>query len=680
MRRHDGLLVLVGALVFGSVLLTASALKKAKTSGNHRRQQVRNVEINSAGDAVPSKMADGEEGEEGTNSSTVKKPHVVFASIGIRGHAMPLLRMAEELSRRSAGSIKVSFATHHRAREWVKSKKIHLISLGRFPVRPSELRGVLGKVSADRSMFRGLLKLFNDLYLPSFQPVYDELLQSLQAEMPTIMVVDIGTVGAFDVATKLRIPVILNSPTFPFSVDGSSNPWLPSFGSGFSIDMSLWDRCMNILYPRLLSVALTPAFIRLNKVRYANGLPCYESQHDIFRGTKMLVNTAFGLDHARKLPSSVEMVGPILPSMHARHDQNAVELPKTVAAWLELPSAYALRPHDMHDVSGQTSPSVEDDEDREIEVAAADDNDDKNEWSGLGGGGNKRGPPAVVFVNFGWMPKLEKDQLSALISGLTDPRLLVLWPMSNEQMKTSLSTNLPLTFQVVNRLGAANLRVLEHPNVKVVVSHCGLGVAQEALMHGKPLLCLPLFGDQPDVAARVRDANAGRVLNKARLSAADVRRSVLEIVRSNKKFSREAKRVGMLLKYAGGVDRAADVIESYLEQQLAMLRVNQSIVDTEFVEDPNQNVWYRYRYVDVYAVCFAVISLTTVLVYILFRGCVKCMARLKTSVGSAPAPKSSQRRDSQLNSSAEVDSSGMDSPLCDELGEDEVNGMMQGPD
>ena len=32
--------------------------------------------------------------------------------------------------------------------------------------------------------------------------------------------------------------------------------------------------------------------------------------------------------------------------------------------------------------------------------------------------------------------------------------------------------------------------------MKAVVSHCGMGAAQEALLFGKPLLCVPILADQ----------------------------------------------------------------------------------------------------------------------------------------------------------------------------------------
>src|SRR5207237_10847939 len=47
------------------------------------------------------------------------------------------------------------------------------------------------------------------------------------------------------------------------------------------------------------------------------------------------------------------------------------------------------------------------------------------------------------------------------------------------------------------------------PQVAAIVSQCGHGTVMKALAAGVPLVCLPLLGDQPDIAARVVHAGAG---------------------------------------------------------------------------------------------------------------------------------------------------------------------------
>eukprot|EP00945_MAST-04E_sp_MAST-4E-sp1_P003432 g3432.t1 len=470
--------------------------------------------------------------------------------------------MAKEIVMRhkTDDRIKVSFATHNRAKEWVKATGSKYVSMGRFPVRPGELRSSMVKIMRDPSLFRGILALFNEIYLPTYKQTYEATIKIIEREKPTMMVVDVGSLGAVDAAEKMGVKVVINMPTFPFSVDISPHPWLPAWGTGFSIDMTLWDRCMNILYPRLLSVALTPAFIRLNKMRWENGLNRYGSQHDIFHGSKTIVNTAFGLDHARAVPASMEMVGPII-----REDNAHQSVPEAIVGWL-----------DEHALSS-----------------------------------------SVVFVNFGWMAKLEKAQITALLNGLTDVRLRVLWSMSNDQ-KSLLPQTIPPSFHIVGKAGGMSMQIVAHRAVKVVVGHCGLAVAQESLVQGKPLLCLPLFGDQADVSARVLDAKVGKVLSKVRLSAADVRKNVLEIIRANEEYSKQARRVGSLLKMAGGLDRSVSILEHYHDYSP---RISERVSKME---------WYRSQYFDVYTVCLSFVCLATILAFLIWRGMIRCMFHSRT--------------------------------------------------
>ena len=136
-----------------------------------------------------------------------------------------------------------------------------------------------------------------------------------------------------------------------------------------------------------------------------------------------------------------------------------------------------------------------------------------------------------------------------------------------------------------------------------MVSHCGMGVAQEALMFGKPLLCLPLFGDQIDVAARILDHDIGRVLDKVRMTSSDVRRAILEIVHSYNSISKKAMRVGLTLKLAGGVKRAVEILKHYHEEHI-VTQSNDSGQSQTYVRlvdaIPKQPSWFERYYVDVY--------------------------------------------------------------------------------
>ena len=65
-------------------------------------------------------------------------------------------------------------------------------------------------------------------------------------------------------------------------------------------------------------------------------------------------------------------------------------------------------------------------------------------------------------------------------------------------------------------LSAPNIRFLEwapqndvlgHSSVKAFVTHAGSNSVYEAAFHGKPVVCIPVMGDQFDEAARVSCRN-----------------------------------------------------------------------------------------------------------------------------------------------------------------------------
>jgi hypothetical protein len=150
------------------------------------------------------------------------------------------------------------------------------------------------------------------------------------------------------------------------------------------------------------------------------------------------------------------------------------------------------------------------------------------------------------------------------------------------------------------------------------VSHCGLAAAQEALYFGKPLLCIPLFADQPDVAARVADAGAGLSLDKNHLTVSQIGSFIQMVLfghagegelvdpkyvtfgsagkhwRNNHSYALSARRVGSILKEAGGTLRAAKAIENAIQVGTIHMR-------TLDLDRP----WHEVFLLDVYAVYLA---------------------------------------------------------------------------
>ncbi|CAA9422894.1 MAG: Zeaxanthin glucosyltransferase [uncultured Ramlibacter sp.] len=96
-----------------------------------------------------------------------------------------------------------------------------------------------------------------------------------------------------------------------------------------------------------------------------------------------------------------------------------------------------------------------------------------------------------------------------------------------------------------------------------VVTHAGLNTVMDALAAGTPILALPIAFDQPGVAARVVHAGAGVRLLPALASPAALRRGLRTLL-DDAAYRRRAQGLGQDVRAAGGVARAADLIETAL--------------------------------------------------------------------------------------------------------------------
>lgn len=102
------------------------------------------------------------------------------------------------------------------------------------------------------------------------------------------------------------------------------------------------------------------------------------------------------------------------------------------------------------------------------------------------------------------------------------------------------------------------LEVLER--VDAVVSHGGYNTTVESLLHGRPLVLLPIGFDQPIVTETVRAAGAGVRLSFRRCEPDTLREAVDEVLEDGS-YAESARRIGASFARADGAGRAADLIE-----------------------------------------------------------------------------------------------------------------------
>jgi zeaxanthin glucosyltransferase len=97
----------------------------------------------------------------------------------------------------------------------------------------------------------------------------------------------------------------------------------------------------------------------------------------------------------------------------------------------------------------------------------------------------------------------------------------------------------------------------------LTVTHAGLNTVLDSLSCGVPLVAVPITFEQPAIARRVEWCGAGRVIPFSKLNAGALRAEVREVL-AQPSYKASAERVRASIQQAGGVTRAADLIESFV--------------------------------------------------------------------------------------------------------------------
>jgi len=89
--------------------------------------------------------------------------------------------------------------------------------------------------------------------------------------------------------------------------------------------------------------------------------------------------------------------------------------------------------------------------------------------------------------------------------------------------------------------------ILAHPKVILFITHAGKGGITEAQYHGKPMLALPLFGDQPGNAERMVKEGFGLSLSLLTLEEQPFQESLVEIL-DNPQYAQKVKTFSSLYR------------------------------------------------------------------------------------------------------------------------------------
>ena len=100
---------------------------------------------------------------------------------------------------------------------------------------------------------------------------------------------------------------------------------------------------------------------------------------------------------------------------------------------------------------------------------------------------------------------------------------------------------------------------------KMVITHCGMNTAMNALAHGLPMVAVPIANEQPGVAARVHYSGCGEVIPVKKLNAENLTVAIAKVWNTDS-YRQNAQRIQRAIKKAGGAKTAAALIEDCLSE------------------------------------------------------------------------------------------------------------------
>ena len=94
----------------------------------------------------------------------------------------------------------------------------------------------------------------------------------------------------------------------------------------------------------------------------------------------------------------------------------------------------------------------------------------------------------------------------------------------------------------------------------LTISHAGMNTTLESFTNGVPIVAIPISNDQPGVAARIAWTGAGEVVPLGKVSVERLRKAINQVLTEDS-YKKNAVRLQEAIHRAGGVTRAADIIE-----------------------------------------------------------------------------------------------------------------------
>ena len=391
---------------------------------------------------------------------------ILFTAVPFVGHLNPLIAQARELHRRGHRAVMAS-VTEAGAHVAAEAPELPFMDLGPVGDRDATLRRTIQAASIDPQFARGAFRLARGL-LDTWEPMFDGLRVALAADPPDLVVADLFTAGAICATQAAGIRLVVNNACLLQMIPAAV---LPPLGA---VPMPFTGQSMHDvgLYNRLLARAV-PHLGRVLAVR---------------NGSRRLN----ALRRSRGLPPA-DTEGRLRGTLILVNDAFGFEYQRPLPPAIEMVGPM---------LAADPPPLPE-------ELAA---------WLADG--------PPVVYANLGTVAVPPPDQLAAMSEAFRADDFRVLWVLRSAAAR---NVTPPANVRILN-WGPPPRAVLASPHVRAFVSHCGPNSVHESLFAGTPIVGIPFFADQLDVAVRVADAGVGVWLWKHTFTGDSLRDAIRRVL------------------------------------------------------------------------------------------------------------------------------------------------------
>ena len=484
-------------------------------------------------------------------SSTVKPLKVLFVSVPLPGHTNALLALGEELVRRGHNVAFCSTDSWDNLMDKAMERGIKYLSAG--------------KVIDYESKRANIHKVAQWLFSNNPWLIYKALMTVIEWKKDGVSpIIDYlinndvtqWDIVIFDYFLKNSVPCIARYHNV--SVIGVFNrhfhndpPWpYPLAMSGKTDNIIFLDRLSNI--PSMFIRSL------IDNVQLYSSPTVDKLCNKVFHWGPLegweypaIVRTVIGFEYPRTISPLTEYVGPILSKLNK-------PLPTDLSKWIQ----------------------------------------DKEDNS-------------VIYISMGSIANTSHDLVVALVNSTNSTTYAVVWSL-NELHQHFVNDMKLASHKYFISSWTPQLTLLQHKSISMAILHGGSNGVHEALYYGVPLIVIPQFSDQFDWAAMVEHSGVGLQIKCHQVSSQTIKKSIQTI--ESGEYHKKAQKMSQIMKRAGGVDKAADLVEFYV-----------NVGYDHLIPGPVKYKWswIQYYNIDVHVTLLCIIL---IIMYCIVKVC-KCCCR-----------------------------------------------------